>query len=401
MDVYDRGAMEPTELASWLLAPATRALDDGALLDGLAQQLIARGVGLWRVVTSVHTKHPEVYVRNVHWSPESGSVVQFRPRDVLELPMFRDSPVAAIYGGAPRIRCRLVGVDADLRYPVCRDLADAGATDYVALPLPFGDGQRSYISFATKQPGGFSDADLAVFQTAVDPMAMHLELRTAQYTTRSLLDVYLGHNAAERVLAGAFRRGTGVSIRAAIWFCDMRGFTTMADRAQPAEVVATLDRFFEAIAGPIALHGGEVLKFIGDAVLAIFPVEQSDPSTVCQRALDAASAAMRGIAALNAERLGAVPLELGIALQLGDVMYGNIGARDRLDFTVIGAAVNEVCRVEALCKSLGTSVLATSVFADACPEAPWVRLGKHALKGVSEPQDIATLREFTAAETRT
>jgi adenylate cyclase len=197
--------------------------------------------------------------------------------------------------------------------------------------------------------------------------------------------VYLGDNAAARVSEGAFVRGTGVPIEAALWFCDMRGFTALADRRPAADVVRVLDRFFEAVAGSIAPHGGEVLKFIGDAVLAIFPVGDDGPRGACVRALAAAHEAVAGVASLAAEP-DMPELGLGVALHLGEAMYGNIGASGRLDFTVIGAAVNEVCRVESLCRSLGP-ILLTKDFAEHCHDEVVPR-GVHALKGVSTPREL-------------
>jgi adenylate cyclase len=205
---------------------------------------------------------------------------------------------------------------------------------------------------------------------------------------RSLLDVYLGHNAARRVLAGAFRRGGGETIRAAIWSCDLRGFTSMADRLPAAEVVATLDRYFETVCAPIAEGGGEVLKLIGDAVLAIFPISPAagDEAAACRRALAAAKGAIEGIRRWNEAR--EEPIGVGVALHLGEVTYGNIGAQRRLDFTVIGAAVNEVCRVEPLCKELGRSLLVTDAFAAQVACRDLVALGTRALRGVAEPRAL-------------
>jgi adenylate cyclase len=273
---------------------------------------------------------------------------------------------------------------------VCYALAEQGGTDYVVWRLDLGDCEIGYISWASRREGGFRDEDLAVLEALNPPFALRLELEAANYTMRSLLDVYLGQNAAARVLAGSFKRGAGESIRAVIWFCDMRGFTSLADRMPAADVVETLDRFFEAVAGPIASYGGEILKFIGDAALAIFPVEHHRTQEVCENAIAAATAAVSLVDELNETRAPEAPIGFGIALHLGDVMYGNIGAQNRLDFTVIGAAVNEVCRVEALSKSLDAPLLMTRVFVDAWGGRS-VSAGTHTLRGVAEPQELFTL----------
>jgi adenylate cyclase len=357
------------------------------IVTGLVERLAARGVDLFRLATSLPTKHPEVFVRFFGWSAGGGRVTWTRARDLLTSPFYLDSPVAALRGGEEKIRRRLAGEGASLDYPICRDLADQGATDYVVLALDLGRGARTYISFATARAGGFRDDEIALFERLAPGLELVMAAEAAHFALRSLLDVYLGPNAAARVLAGAFERGRGERIRAAIWFCDMRGFTSLADRAPPEEVVATLDRFFEALGEPITSRGGEILKFIGDAVLAIFPAGD-DPRSACRRALDAALDARAAV-----ERLAdsGPRIELGIALHLGEVMYGNIGARERLDFTVIGAAVNEVCRVESLCKTLGEPVLLTAAFARAADDPRARSLGWHPLRGVSEPAELFAL----------
>jgi len=355
------------------------------LLAGLAAQLDAAGIAVARSSISLPTLHPELYVRNVTWTLGAGCVALDRDAAILLTPFYLDSPPARIHAGADEIRCRLEGDAPDLRFSVCRDLREAGYTDYVAIVVPFRDGRRTFVSWATRRAGGLGDDEIARLRSLIPALSLRLELASADHAMRSLLDVYLGHNAARRVLAGAFHRGSGETIRAAIWSCDLRGFTSMADRLPAPEVVATLDRYFETVCAPIAEGGGEVLKFIGDAVLAIFPAAGDEPAA-CRRALAAAKGAIDGIRRWNDAH--EPPLGVGVALHLGDVTYGNIGAQRRLDFTVIGAAVNEVCRVEPLCKELGRWLLVTDAFAAriACPDL--VALGTHALRGVAEPRAI-------------
>jgi adenylate cyclase len=376
-------------IADWLTGIECRALGAEDLLARLVERLARAGVPLWRVVTSLPTKHPEVFVRDLRWTAERGCTVELQPHALLVSDRYADSPVDLLRRGVESsIRRRLRGPDADHGFPVCRELAAMGGTDYLACAVRFGDGQQSFVSWATRAESGFADRDVALLTGLTDLLALRFELESARFTTRSLLEVYLGHNAASRVLAGAFRRGEGETIRAAIWFCDMRGFTTLSDRAPAAEVVATLDRFFERVATPIRAHRGEILKLIGDAVLAIFSGD--NPPEVCQRALDAARGSLDGVDELNRER--GTSIGLGVALHWGDVMYGNIGAHDRLDFTAIGAAVNEVCRVEALCKTLAP-LLATESFVTAHGGACFEPLGEHPLRGVSVPPALFTVRQ--------
>jgi len=372
-------------ITQWLLAAETRQRPLPEVLAALVERLVDAGVPLRRVRTSVTTMHPEIFVRVITWHAEHGSVVHDGGREILDAPGYLGSPVAKVRAGVERIRCRLRGPEADLSYAICGELAAEGLSDYVVHALVFGSGERTYVSFATDAEDGFSKDALDLLAALLPALAVRLEVDSTRYALESLLRVYLGNNAAERVLAGSFLRGTGEAIEAAVWFCDMRGFTELADRRPAGEVVAILDRFFEAVAGPIPGHGGEVLKFVGDAVLAVFPVGTAGPADACRRALLAARAALAGVEALSG-RDGLPDIGLGIALHVGEVMYGNIGARDRLDFTVIGAVVNEVCRVEPLCRTLGP-ILLTEAFARHCTGAVESR-GVHALKGVASPREV-------------
>jgi adenylate cyclase len=198
------------------------------------------------------------------------------------------------------------------------------------------------------------------------------------------------------VVSGQVRRGTGTAIHAAILTCDLRGFTAMSDALPASEVVAALDDYFEAVAGPIGEYDGDVLKFIGDAVLAMFPVAPGTQRDACGRALAAAQHALTAMDTLNQTRegQGKPRLELGLALHVGEVMFGNIGARERLDFTAIGAAVNEVCRMESLCKTLGTSLVVSASFAAELEDAGLVSLGEQRLRGVRQPLHLFTLPAY-------
>ena len=251
-------------------------------------------------------------------------------------------------GEVDEVRCRLDLPAAELAHPVLLELKAAGGTDYLVLPLAMEDAltpftisayRRQWIAFATDLATGFSDEDVAAMRELLPFISQRLTHECSKQAARSLLRIYLGANAAERILAGQFRRATAQAIRAVIWYCDMRGFTALSDANPAAEVVKTLDAYFDCVASPIDDHGGEVLKFIGDAVLGIFPIEDAGPGEPCRRALAAVDDARANLARLNADRAtrGEPALGLGIALHAGEVMYGNIGAKNRLDFTVIGA----------------------------------------------------------------
>ena len=366
--------------------------DDGAsFLRDLAAKLVDLDMPIWRVSYALMTKHPEVLWRTVQWRAGEEVVVQDQPHARINDAFYTDSPVALARTETSPVRMRL-GADV-LPFALGHDLRAQGGTDYVAYGLPFSNGEVSYVSFATKAEGGFSPELLETLDQVRPVLARRLELESAYYATHALLDVYLGHNAARRVLGGAFQRGRGELIDAAIWFSDMRGFTSLSDGSEPAEVIEVLDRYFDAVASAIAAHGGEVLKFIGDAVMAIFPLGV-DPRDACNRALAAARDAFAALDLLNQERAarGEPAVGIGVGLHRGTVMYGNIGARDRLDFTVISSAVNEASRLEALTKSLGVTVALSEEFAGSTDSAT-IDLGTHTLKGVKRP-----LRVFGIAE---
>ena len=240
-----------------------------------------------------------------------------------------------------------------------------GMTDYFVMPLPFQDATRtSTMSFASIRAGGFSDLDFERLQMAARIFSPVAERWVLRHIALDLLAHYLGRGPAERVYAGQIERGDLTRIEAAILVCDLRGFTTMTDRAQHGEIVSLLNRWFEAVGGAIAAHRGDILKFMGDGLLAVFPLEGARSAT-CDRALDAAVASLSGTEALNQTlaQEGRAPLAFGIGLHLGEVEFGNIGTRDRLDFTVIGPAVNLASRLQELTKLVGTPILASAAFA--------------------------------------
>jgi adenylate cyclase len=260
----------------------------------------------------------------------------------------------------------------------------------VALALDFGPGRRTFISIATDAPQGSADAQLRAFEVLMPPLETRLELESSRFSTETLLKVYLGANAAQRVLAGDFKRGTGQRIHAAIWLCDLRGFTALADRLPVNEVVPVLDAYFEAMAGSLSAHG-EILKFIGDSILAVFPTGD-DEAAAARQAVASAQASLAAFAqSAPAKEHG---LRAGVAVNLGEVMYGNIGARDRLDFTVIGGAVNETARMEAMCKPLKVPLVLSENIARHLDPHQLCPLGSHVLRGVSSEKPLFTLRQF-------
>jgi adenylate cyclase len=263
------------------------------------------------------------------------------------------------------------------------------------MPLNFSDERRTYVSFCTDCPGGFSSENIDSLIEIAPYLAVRIELASAYFATSSLLQLYLGRNAARRVLAGNFKRGHGDTIEAALWYCDLRGFSEIPGDHSAAQVVEVLDGYFECVADAIRDSGGEILKFIGDGVLAVFDFADSDPATSCRQAVSAALGALQAVEQWNSHRgLGDDPLKLGVALHAGPLLHGNIGSRERLDFTVLGASVNEVCRLEPLCRTIGVPLVMSHRFVELHSDSDLVGMGRFVLRGVREPQEVFSLRSL-------
>ncbi|MDH3663102.1 MAG: adenylate/guanylate cyclase domain-containing protein, partial [Alphaproteobacteria bacterium] len=275
--------------------------------------------------------------------------------------------------------------------PQFQELKTEGLTEYVALPLVFGDGAIHGTTWATDHPCGFGEDHLARIEDLLPVLGLLLEIHLKHHITVALLDTYVGQHAGEHILDGQITRGSGETINAAIWLCDLRGFTAMAERQPRDRVIQCLNDYFDRMAKPVKQHGGEILKFIGDAMLAVFPL---DADRACERALAAAIEARSAMRDWNAARLerGDQALNFGIALHAGDVMYGNIGTIDRLDFTIIGPAVNMTSRMERLCRHLDLDLLMSDTFAQMCASQASLRsLGKHHLEDIARPVEIFTV----------
>ncbi len=380
------------ELGLWLKSLAH--VEDGgpSFSRSLSEQLLAMGLPIDRSSFTLTTMHPEVLWRTLLWEKGSEPKIIDRAHDLIAQQSFTTSPIPSLLAGGDPIH---VPLNQDkLPYPICEDLKKLGYTDYYALGLPFSNGLRAYISLATRAVGGFQLEHREALKALVPDLAQRVELESNYHVTRVLLEIYLGKNASRRVLGGSFKRGQGEKIPAAIWFCDLRGFTELSDKNAPDAVIRILDSYFDIVTHAVDENGGEVLKFIGDAVLAIFPVSSS-AKEACERSLKAASLALKKIEDAGpslCQSLG--KLEVGIGLHLGEVMYGNVGGKNRLDFTVISSAVNEASRIESLCKSLETPLLMSSVFAQETASMPLRSLGAHQLKGVGKPLEVFTLESY-------
>lgn len=378
-------------LAAWLMTDLHRPNAELDFFNDFCQRLTDEGIQIGRAFCGLLSLHPLFVSRNFIWRPETGASVRANEIGAETSDFYYQSPVYLIHQGATEVRQRL-DVDEDLLgFDIWREARADGMTDYIALPLRHSTGEVNVLSFATRRRAGFSMEQIARLKELLPLVAMRMELLNSYFATNSLLTTYLGEAAARRVLAGTIHRAEGETLQAAIYFCDLRGFTSLSDRLEAEEIIETLDDYFDCMIEPIKALGGEVLKFMGDGMLAIFPMDERTGQLACQSALAAAEEGQRNLAALNEQRtaVGKRPLAAGVGLHAGDVIFGNIGSADRLDFTVIGRAVNEVSRVEALTRVLERPVLMTERFAAAHRDGRELQsMGFHALSGVSEPTEI-------------
>jgi len=392
---HEMAPAKANRFVNWLVEDAWKANSTKELVDSLTEVLLGAGVPLWRLRLFIRTLNPQLYATLFTWQRGVDGISEFHPshEDMYE-PRFADSPIVYILNGEGGVRRKLEGEDTNLDFPVLEDLQQKGATDYVAMPLRFSDGQINILMLVSDRPGGFSTEHLGQLFEILPNLSRLLEAYAQRVSSLSLLQTYLGTDAGQRVMDGLIKRGDGANLHSVIWFSDLRDSTKLAGSLPREAYLAALNQYFDCVAGAVIEHGGEVLKFIGDAVLAIFPIERTDEPQpdACKTALAAVDDALARMARVNQERSekGELPLAFGIALHRGDITYGNVGTEKRLDFTVIGPAVNEAARIESLCKTLSASVLLSSDFAQSV-SSEMESLGEHVLQGVSEKQEIFTL----------
>jgi adenylate cyclase len=382
-------------LVQWLITDARRIAEPAGFLAALAEQLRAHGVDVVRATTGVPILHPQVFAYSVLWELDKGvSERRFR-LDAGSIAVFENSPTKIVYEGGGPVRCDPTAAPRAGEFGILADLRRDGITDYIALNIPFADGSSNLLALATRRPGGFTEQELFLFDAIRPAVAVNLEIQSLRQTARTLLDTYVGRQAGGRVLNGAIKRGMGETIRAVIWLSDLRGFTARSEALPRDALIELLNGYFGAMCDAVDAHGGEVLKFIGDALLAIFPIAEGEAAVACERAVGAAQDAEAAIAAINVQQAatGQAGLDYGLALHVGDVLYGNIGSHNRLDFTVIGPAVNLAARIEGLCHETGRKPLLSEEFV-AAAAVPAVRVGEFALKGIAGRRSIFTVVAF-------
>ena len=391
MNAPDNHAPTPADgVIDWL----TNGTRDERFIDDIFAQMCIRlqqaGIPVKRATLHVLINHPQWLGARMMWSDGMREAeIALVDYEVRERPEYIGSAAHEIHDGATELRERLEQ-DPSLgrKHALYDEMRAKGLTDYVAWPLYHTLGKRHIVTFATDRAGGFDDAHLAGLKKLLPVLALVSEIRIKNRLARTLLETYVGSHAGELILAGATRRGTGTTVRAAIMICDLRDFTKISDNWPRDDVIDLLNDYFDAMSEPIARHGGEILKFIGDGLLAIFPLSAPD---ACANLLHAVAEARQAMVALNERNSGTgrAPLNYGIGVHVGDVMYGNIGSTSRLDFTVIGPAVNMASRLEALTKTIGKKVLLSRAFAELVEkEFALEHVGQHAVRGFNEPIDL-------------
>lgn len=381
---------------NWLIDGARSSGTSADMIAAVCERLVDAGLPLWRFGIFIRTLHPEIFGRNFIWREGREVEIGTVDFDILDSPEFAQSPLRIVFEQGVEVRRRIDDPDS-ARFPIINDLRAEGVTDYIAVPMPFLDGSMHATSWVTREPGGFSDNDIAVIRMIMAPLARVSEIVTLRRTAEMLLDTYVGNRAGERILGGKIRRGHNDTMQAAIWLSDLRGFTALSDRLPAETVVEILNQYFDCQVTAIRGHGGEVLKFMGDGLLAVFPIDEyvGDAAHVCTRVLEAARESRASVEAL-AFPVGDVieRFRFGVALHVGHILYGNIGGGNRLDFTCIGPAVNLAARMEKIAGRLGRTVVASEVFANAC-QHDWRDLGDFPIAGFSRAQRVYGLAEET------
>jgi adenylate cyclase len=397
--------MKPADtlpLTQWIISQGLQGTHEAKFLEGLCERLNAAGIPLLRVNICQPTLHPVIGGHLFIWRRDKPSAVEEDwARNVAAA---GGDPSITPFGhmmrtGTPTLRRRLVQDDNRSKFRMLDRFQSEGATDYLALQTTFGEAHRLgpadrvLTSWLTDAPEGFDEAHLAAIEQLMPPLALAVKAASTYRVANAVIETYLGKDAAGRVLSGTIERGSGETIRAALWFCDLQGFTKLADTTPRDRLLGLMHDYFECMVTAIDEHHGHVLKFMGDGILAIF--NMGDDGKSCHAALEAADCAMGRVAEITARRHadGFPVTRFYIGLHLGDVLYGNIGAPNRLDFTVIGPAVNEVSRIEAMCRALDQDLIVSSAFAEVAKGSSdrLVSLGRYVLRGVRSPQELFTL----------
>jgi adenylate cyclase len=393
-------ASDLQKLIDWLIDGAVSAVSPPRMMAETCERLVQAGLPLWRVGIFVRTLHPDIFGRSFIWREGAEVVMATADFDVLDSDEYRSSPLSVLYSTGKEVRRRLSDSAANDNSPFLADMRAEGVTDYIAIPLRFTDGLIHSASWTTKRPGGFTDDHIEALRKLLPPLARIIEIVSLRRTAAMLLDTYVGNRAGERILGGQIRRGHTDTMHAAIWLSDLRGFTALSDRLPAETVVDILNRYFDCQVSAIRSHGGEVLKFMGDGLLAVFPIDEyvGDIHQVCSHVLEAARESRASVEALHYPIGDTIErFRFGLALHVGRILYGNIGGGNRLDFTSIGPAVNLAARLEKIAGRLHRTIVASEGFAGICAGG-WSELGEFPIAGFAKAERVYGLADETPAD---
>lgn len=381
-------------VVDWMFSPAAKTLEPDILVQGCVAKLQEVGAPINRLRYSVWSIHPQLAVFSFIWSKKTGAVktVEF-PHGVRETNAYIGSPVEDIIKTQKPHRYRLSDLDLTKEHPILTELYEQGTTDYLGIPLLSASGEVHIVFISTDEKQGFSDQDITKLIRFTDFLQPKMEVLSMHRLSVELLNTYLGKRTSHKVLEGQIKRGDGELIEAALWYSDLRDFTPLTESLPADELLDILNTYFEFVFDAVDAQGGEVLSFIGDAMLIVFPKETAGTmAKACNAALNAAETAFTSLAAFNKKRLeqGKPEIRFGVGLHEGTVIYGNVGAPSRLDFTVMGPAVNRTARLEGLTKQTGSPLLMTKDFVGLVDRQTTSR-GFHTMKGIAEPQEVFTL----------
>jgi adenylate cyclase len=401
--------LSPAALNTWLTEKTLAGVSEAEIVEGFCERLVQMGMPLARAIVLVDTLHPIYEGRAFRWNRAAtrAEVLAYgRTREGAGAEAWRRSPLYyMVETNQSILRRRLIDPapsDEIPDFPSFAELREEGMTDYIAMVTRFaaasviGEMDAIYSFWTSDVVSGFDENHVIMLQTLIKPLAAALKCASLAGIAATLVETYLGRDAGRRVLSGRIERGVAEQIGAVLWYSDLRGYTRITDTAAPDQIIPLLNDYADVVISAIHAAGGDVLKLIGDGTLAIF--REPDIGEASRAALDAAVAVRRGVAELNLRRANArLPLtEVYLGLHVGEVFYGNVGSLDRLDFTVVGPAVNEVSRIAAMCRSAERDVLLSAAFVAATRPADRHRLvsvGRYALRGIAQVQELYTLEK--------
>ncbi len=383
---------ETDQIVAWCQGPGRHVHGIGPLIGGFAEQLVSAGVPVTRMTMSWQTLHPQALVAAYYLDADQGSREVTVPYGADLTSAYLKSPIRLIFEGAEEVRRTLSGPSAKVDFPILDELKERGIVEYLALPVTFSDDVTHAVTFATTATAGFSEDHVSLVRNALIVFGPIAEVQAVRQIARTILETYLGQASGPKVLEWSITRGDLETIDAALWYCDLRDFTGLSQTLSSTEIISLLNDYFGVAESAIETHGGEILKFIGDAVLAIFPLgSEKSTAEVLRNASAAACEALASRSEIAADKPD-LDVDFGVALHVGRVANGNVGAPNRLDFTVIGPAVNLVGRIAGLCGELMVPYVASDAFVTASEES-FRPLGTFSLKGIAKPEAIFTLSQ--------